>query len=207
MRSLWLLNELKLEYELITLSFDREIFEASYLAIHPLGRVPCLVDGDLTLMESAAICQYLCQRYDNNHLGREAGHPEWALWLQWLHFAETIAVHASNLVQQYLVITDEKKRSPLVQKLERRRLQKTLEMVDQKLANQNYLLPGGFSAADISVGYSIHLGQYLTDIAQFPRLQDYYQRLKERPAFQRSLPQAGDNKRIFSSTDRYWGIG
>ncbi len=204
MRCLWLLNELNLDYELITLSFDSEIFQKSYLAIHPLGRVPCLVDGDITLMESGAICQYLCEKYDDGRLGRGPGHPEWPLWLQWIHYSETIAVHAANLVQQYLVIADEQKRSPLVQKLERRRLEKSLEVIDVALASSNYLLESGFSAADIAVGYSIHLGHYLTDIEQFPNVLAYYQRLSKRVAFQKSMPTEHDSKRIFSATDRLW---
>ncbi len=205
MRSLWLLNELQIKYELITLSFDSEIFEDSYLTIHPLGRVPCLVDGDLNLMESGAICQYLCGKYDNRHLGRSTDHHEWALWLQWIHYSETIAVHTANLVQQYLIIADEQKRSPLVQKLERRRLQKSLEVVDEALTGRDYLMKSGFSAADISVGYSIHVGRYFTDISRFPRVQAYYQRLNDRPAFKQSMPNTDDSKRIFSLSDRFWG--
>ena len=32
-----------------------------YLSIHPLGRVPCLIDDNIKLFESGAICQYLCE--------------------------------------------------------------------------------------------------------------------------------------------------
>jgi len=204
MRSLWLLNELELEYELITLSFDSEIFDDSYFAIHPLGRVPCLVDRDLTLMESGAICEYLCNKYDDGLLGRSSDHIEWPQWLQWIHYAESITVHTASLVQQYLVIADEQKRSPLVQKLERRRLEKTLEVIDQTLSDREYLLESGFSAADISVGYSVHVARYFTDISPFSNVQTYYQRLSRRPAFQQSIPRENDVKRIFMPTDRFW---
>ena len=56
MRSLWLLNELEVPFDLIEMPFDHKFLRAKeYLAIHPLGRIPALVDGDLTLFESGAI--------------------------------------------------------------------------------------------------------------------------------------------------------
>ena len=71
MRSHWLLLELGLEFELVTLGFSMAALRApEYLAISPLGRVPCLIDGDVTLIESGAICQYLCERYDDGRLHR-----------------------------------------------------------------------------------------------------------------------------------------
>ena len=49
MRSVWLLHELGLEFELVTLGFSMAALRTpEYLAISPLGRVPCLVDGDVT---------------------------------------------------------------------------------------------------------------------------------------------------------------
>ena len=45
-RSLWLLHELGVEFELVEMAFDLKVLRApEYLAIHPLGRVPCLVDA------------------------------------------------------------------------------------------------------------------------------------------------------------------
>lgn len=186
-RSLWLLEELGLEFELVELDFSMESLRSpEYLARHPLGRVPCLTDGNLTLFESGAITQYLCETYDDGTLHRGPGHPERWQWLQWLHFAETMAVHGASMVQQFVFIRRED-RSPVVQKLESRRLEKTLEVIDQQLQSRDWLLPGGFSAADVSVGYSIHLGQRFVAIDHLPRVKDYYRRIRERPAFQRSL--------------------
>ncbi len=186
-RSLWLLNELGLEYELVELEFTMASLRTpEYLAISPLGRVPCLVDGDLTLFESGAICQYLCENYGDGSLYRERGHPERNQWLQWLHYAETIAVHAASLVQQQVFIAPEK-RSDVVVKLESRRLQKSLEVLDQHLVGRDYLLDGGFSAADTAIAYSVHLGRQFVDIAGMGDLKAYYQRCAARPAFQRSI--------------------
>ncbi len=191
MRSVWLLHELGLDFELVSLKFSMAALRApEYLAISPLGRVPCLVDGDVTLIESGAICQYLCERYDRDgRLHRAPGHTERNAWLQWLHFAETIAVHGASLVQQQVFVAPAD-RSLVVIKLESRRLRKAFEVLEQQLADRDFLLPSGFSAVDTAVGYSVHLGQQLIGIDGLPALERYYARLNARSAFQRALDQA-----------------
>lgn len=188
MRSLWLLHELArstgLKFDVKTLAFDLKVLRSpEYLAVHPLGRVPCLVDDGRVLFESGAICQYLCERYDDGALGRGVAHPERAEWLQWVHFAETMAVHGASLVQQTVFIAPED-RSPAVAKLESRRLEKTLGVIDRVLADREFLLRSGFSAADTMVGYSVHLARRFVSIQPFPQVVAYYGRLSDRPAFQ-----------------------
>lgn len=188
MRSLWLLNELGLEYELVTMAFSMAALRTpEYLAVSPLGRVPCLQDGDLTLFESGAICQYLCEHYDSGEFYRPPGDPERAEWLQWLHYAETIAVHGASLVQQQVFIKPEA-RSEIVIKLESKRLEKSLEVIDTHLSDRDYLLKTGFSAVDTGVAYSVHLAQSRVDITGLQNVAAYYERCKARPAFQKSAP-------------------
>jgi glutathione S-transferase len=184
MRVLWLLHELGLEFELVTLPFSMAgLRTPEFLALSPLGRVPCLVDGPLTLVESGAICQHLCETYDAGTLHRPPGHAERPAWLQWLHYAETIAVHAASLVQQRVFIAPAD-RSPVVIKLESRRLRKAVEVVEAALGERDFLLAGGFSAADVAVGYSIHLARELIDLDGLPAVAAYHARLAARPAFQ-----------------------
>ncbi len=186
MRTLWLLHELDLRFETVTLAFTMSALRSpDYLAVSPLGRVPCLVDGDVSLIESGAICQYLCETYDDGTLHRPPGHPERFEWLQWLHYAETAAVHGASLVQQRVFIKPEA-RSPVVQKLESRRLYKALEVLDRHLADREYLLASGFSAVDTAVGYSAHLAQELIELDDLSALAAWYARLAARPAFQRA---------------------
>ncbi|MEQ8377953.1 glutathione S-transferase family protein [Parvibaculum sp.] len=187
MRSLWLLNEMGIAFELKELPFSMEgLRTPEYLAISPLGRVPCLVDGDVSVFESGAIAQYLGEHYDpDGKLHRPVGHPERTEWLIWLHYAETMAVHGASLVQQKVFIAKEE-RSPVVQKLESRRLEKSLEVVDRHLADRDYLLKSGFSAVDTNVGYSVHLAKGFVSLDPFPNVVEYYERIAARPAFQKA---------------------
>ena len=46
--------------------------DTEYLKINPLGKVPSLVDGDLTMCDSKVICQYLEDAYPEPRLPDEA---------------------------------------------------------------------------------------------------------------------------------------
>ena len=56
------------------------------------------------------------------------------------------------------------------------------ESVEQVLAVRDTLLRGGFSAADIAMGYTVAASQYFRPLQGQPRLQDYVRRLRARPA-------------------------
>jgi glutathione S-transferase len=188
MRSLWLLNELQIPFELIDMPFDLSVMRsADYLAVHPLGRVPCLVDGDFRLFESGAIAEYLCERHAESGLGRLGRHPERYEWLQWIHYCETMAVHAAALVQQRFFVAAAD-RSAVIAKLEGRRLEKSVQVLEAQLIDRDHLLRSGFSAADIGVGYSLHLADRLIELTKFPIVARYLERLRARPAFRASLP-------------------
>jgi glutathione S-transferase len=188
MRSLWLLNEMRIPFELIDMPFDLSVIRsADYLAVHPLGRVPCLVDDNFRLFESGAIAEYLCERYPASGLGRLGQDPERYEWLQWIHYSETIAQHAASLVQQRFFIAAAD-RSAVIAKLEGRRLEKAVQVLEPRLIDRDYLLSTGFSAADIGIGYSLHLADRLIELTPFPNVTRYLKRLRARVAFRASLP-------------------
>src|SRR5262245_26006381 len=64
MRPLWMLEELGLPYENVSVSFVNETRMPAFLKLNPNGHIPVLQDGDLTLWESMAINLYLARRYD-----------------------------------------------------------------------------------------------------------------------------------------------
>ncbi len=192
MRSLWLLYELGLTFELETYPFGPDLQTPAYRALNPAGRVPTLeIDGQV-VRESGAIAQVLCARVPDSRLGRTPDDLEWAAWLDWIHFAETISVHVAALTQQHIVLFEDHMRSPVIMKLEAKRLARTYQTVELALAGQDYLLAAGFSAADIGVGQAIYMGQHFARLDDLPQLQAWYARITARPAFQRCLPEPGE---------------
>ena len=199
MRVLWLLEELGVPYQLVLRPFDKSLRAAEYLAVHPAGRVPALeIDGEV-IWESGAIIQILCERFPERGLGRAPGEVDRPDWLIWLHFAETISQHTAALTQQHVMLYEDQMRSPVVMKLEAKRLEKCYAAIEARLStpveNRDYLLTSGFSAADVAVGQAVYMGTHYARLDPFPETREWYARIAERPAFRASLP--GDGERLF----------
>lgn len=187
-RSLWLLREMGVDFELQSLELSMEsLRDPEYLKIHPLGRVPCMKHGDTILFESGAITQYLCEVFDSP-LMPPPGDVNRAHWLQWLHYAETMAVHAASLLQQVVFIPKEK-RSQAVREVEQRRLGQTLSVLNKHLAGREYVLGSEFSAVDTNVGYSVQLAKGFIPIDRWDNVCAYRERVIGRSAAQQSLPE------------------
>jgi glutathione S-transferase len=183
-RVLWLLHEAGLEHELRQMSFfDKSLRGPDFLALSPAGRVPALeVDGQV-MAESGAMLEYLVESRAP-HLGVAPGHPDRAAYLQWLHFGETIGQHLAILTQQHIVLREDHMRSPTVMRLEARRLENCLRAV--AAARRGDYLLGGFTAADIAVGYGIRMGRFFLRYGD-PALLDYEAALTARPAYRAAL--------------------
>jgi len=188
MRTLWLLHELDVPFEVVLHPFDKSLRDPAYLAISPAGRVPSLeIDGE-TIFETGAIGEYLCEVFSPDGLGRMPGTPERKDWLVWMHFAETISQHCAALTQQHIALRDDAMRSPIVMKLEAARINKCYDALEARLAGQEYLLKSGFTAADIGVGQAVYLGQYFARTDDHPNVAAWFERISKRDGFVKSLP-------------------
>jgi len=191
-RTLWLLEEMGLEYELVLKDFfDKSMRSAAFLALSPAGRVPALEIDGRVLFESGAIAEYLVETRPECGLGRLPGNSERPEFLEWLHFAETIGQHLAILTQQHIVLREDSMRSATIMRLEARRLEKVLEVIDRVVSRHDFLLPSGFSAVDTNVGYGVMIARRFVPATLLPGVDAYYQRLCARPAFRRALQQDG----------------
>src|SRR5438552_18435693 len=88
-RIVWLCEELLLDYELKRYGRDpaTRLAPPEYKALHPIGTAPVVTDGGLVLGESGAIIEYIIAKYGGGRLARQAGHPEFADYLYWFHYA------------------------------------------------------------------------------------------------------------------------
>ena len=192
MRTLWLLHELGIEFQIHLHSFDKSLRDPSYLSLSPAGRVPALeIDGE-RMFETGAITQYLCERFSPDQLGRSVLSPDRMAWLIWVHFAETLSQHTAALTQQHVALRDDTMRSPIVMKLEAARVAKCFDAIEARLSNpvenRDYLLTSGFSAADISVGQAVYMSLFFVTLDSHPAVAEWYARISQRPGFQKSLP-------------------
>ena len=192
MRSLWLLHELGIPFDVKVYPFDKTLRSAEFLARSPAGRVPALeIDGD-TMFETGAITEYLCERFSPEELGRMPGHQERKAWLIWVHFSETISQHTAACTQQHVALREDWMRSATVMKLEAARIAKCYDALEAQVSASEFLLSSGFSAADISVGQAVYMARYFRKLDDHPKVAAWYGRISRRPAFQASLPDASE---------------
>lgn len=181
----WLLEEMQLPYTLKTLS-DPDIKGPDYRALNPFGKVPTLVDGDVTIWESTAIIDYLLAAYDDGQFAPHQETKEAAVHLSWRHFAEatlisTVADYAINVFWR-----PEDARLPQVAAYAKETLQPILDVLDGHLKGRDFMLGDTFSATDIMVGHAAIscltldlIGGDRTELAR------YATAMRERPAFQK----------------------
>ncbi|MEJ0067002.1 MAG: glutathione S-transferase, partial [Caulobacteraceae bacterium] len=88
-RVVWLLEEIGLPYRLrpVDLLAGAEN-DPEFMAINPAGFIPALVDGDVTMVESIAIMEYLMARYGPTPLAPAPSEPTFPAYQQFLHLGE-----------------------------------------------------------------------------------------------------------------------
>ena len=187
-RILWLLEELALPYELNRMDFHpKDLKSDTHRARHPLGRVPVLDDGDISIFESGAIVEYILERHKNGGLKPEIASPLFPEYLQWFHYCEGMVMPPINtiVVQTILLPPDRRDEKALGQA--QRLLTKALEPVNDALAGRDYLI-GDFSGADIMLGHACFMSQRsgcVTD--EMTHLLAYIARIAARPAFDKAI--------------------
>ncbi|WP_417523810.1 glutathione S-transferase family protein [Marinovum sp.] len=191
-RVLWLMEELGLDFEVAYYSIrDGSMRTPEFRALSPAGRVPALEYGDRVLFESAAILQWLCETHPEPKLQPTPGEAERARYLEFLSYSETIGCLVENLNLNRVFLHDPADASPVVIKLLTARLRAALKAIEERWA-QDYCLSTGFSAADVMFAYGFELARYYVRFDEFPKLQAYWDRLKERPAYQRAKARDGE---------------
>src|SRR5688572_16169795 len=83
----WMLEELGVPYERVHVDILSGAQDApAYRAIHPMGKVPALVDGEMTVSEQGAICAWLADRFPEKKMAPANDGPARCDYLRWMFF-------------------------------------------------------------------------------------------------------------------------
>ena len=188
-RTLWLLEELELPYELNRMEFHpKDLKSDEHRARHPLGRVPVLEDGDTTIFESGAIAEYLVERHANGALKPEVSDPEYPAFLQWFHYCEGMVMPPINTIVVHTLLLPAERRDEVVLGQAQRLLNKALLPVEEMMAGGNEYLIGDFSIVDTMLGHAIVMSNRLGCVSDdMPHLKAYIERVSKREAFQKAF--------------------
>lgn len=187
-RCLWMLEELEVPYELHVLPFPPRFLAPEYLSVNPLGTVPLLVDGEVRLTESSAICEYLVRRYGAGHFEVLPDEPEFGRYLNWLYMSDATLTFPQTLVLRYRYFEAVERLQPQVAEDYQRWFLARLKAVDAGFRHGPYLCGDRFTTADVAVTYSLQLATHLGLETKFPPgASDYWQRIQQRFKFIRAL--------------------
>lgn len=176
----WLLEEMNVPYTNHFLKKSAgDMNTPEYRKLNPMGRTPTIVDGDLVMSESAAVCMYLADRYSYGNLApkMEDVHLR-AEYTKWMIFSVGTLEAVIARMFTHVNTPEETKVTHQYVKEQSEILKLVLNPV---LERQDYILPTGFSAADIMLAAVIPGAQdYL--VATNPPIQKYMDRLMAREA-------------------------
>ena len=188
-RIIWLLEELGLDYELVKYERDQNFRAPPSLAeVHPLGKAPVLVDGDLILAESGTILRYLETKYGDGRLVPAPGTPDSALHDEWLDFVESSA----GLSMTLTVIGSMTGGLPgFLAGFAASELATTLQYISDRLADRSFLMGESLTLADIQMSFLIDVLRRTGQLGDYPLVSAYLDRLEQTPGMKKAIELGG----------------
>ncbi len=201
-RIVWLLEELKCDYEVIVYKRDpkTKLAPKEYKALHPVGTSPILeIDGHM-LPETNAIIDYLLARFPNK-LRPTPSEQEFQKYNYWFHAGQGTLMPILTMSFVFYTVTQKvpfflkpilKKVSSEIHKMMiNPRIHGVLKTMESDLTNVNYLAGNEISAADISMSYTLEVTDVRIGLNDYPNCKKYLKRLKENKTYLASKEKVG----------------
>lgn len=187
-RVVWLLEEMGLQYRLrpVDLLSGGEL-DAEFLAVNPAGFIPAIVDGDVTMVESIAIMEYLMARHGPTALAPDPNDPAFPAYQQFLHLGEAGLAGPINVIVASHILAPEAERNNWTTSWALKTFESRRGIVARQLARSPYLAGETFTAADISVTYALEFAQRTGNAVLNEAERAYVARTTGREAYERAM--------------------
>lgn len=142
------LEEIGKPYEIQLVSTaDGSTGSSEYLTINAKGRVPLLIDGELSITEASAIMTYLALTNPTSNL-IDSTPLQLARTIEWMNWLAT--VHTQAIAQNWRAerFTDDEKAHAGIQKKGMENLSHACNHIDRQLENKNWAVNDQYSVAD-----------------------------------------------------------
>ncbi len=194
-RTLWLAGELDIAFDHVPVIQARRLADPmaadaplntltpSYLAINPMGTIPCIDDGGMVLYESMAINLYLARKYGTSVAPKDAA--EDAHMLQWSFFAATeIETNSLKISSTFAEGLADSETGKAVIEVAARMLRRPFRVLEQHLADKDYLVGDRFTVADLNAAEVVRYAQTHAPLFDaHPAVKAWLERCQSRPAF------------------------
>ncbi|MGB0897866.1 MAG: glutathione S-transferase family protein [Psychrobium sp.] len=186
-RIIWLLEELKLPYDVVHHQRDpvSQLAPQSLKDVHPLAKAPVLINGDITLVESGAMIEYLLDQQDSHSLRPTKSDANYYDYLQWLHFAEGSL--SLPVITSLLLGFEKRSGDQAIDGYIAKELALDLSFIDAQLTAYPFFAGNSFSAADIMMTFLLESADKQALLAPYPSIVKYLSKIQQRSAYQESL--------------------
>ena len=156
--------------------------DGDFFTVSPKGAVPVLIlENGERLTENAAVLQHIADLRPELGLAPPAGHPDRYRLQEWLSFVGC-EIHKAFLFPTFWYKDDASLAKP------RAHIAQTLSMPSAHLANREFLVGDRFTVADAHLTWALLLLRPAgVDIAQWPSLVSYFERMQARPAVKEAI--------------------
>ncbi|KAH8894605.1 putative glutathione S-transferase [Thozetella sp. PMI_491] len=182
---------LDIELDLANVDYPKEEHHSpEFLAINPRGQIPVLVHGDETLCDSAAILVYLAGSYPDPGMAKTPSSfwsdriSEQAAIVDWLAFAGTWIQSGVASARAITKFGRASATSESILEAARARGHKSLEILEARLRENDWLALGRPTVADVSVYVYVslaHEGNIMLD--SYSAVQSWISRVRGLPGF------------------------
>ncbi|MFD0917613.1 glutathione S-transferase family protein [Pseudahrensia aquimaris] len=189
-RILWLLEEIGLDYEIITYKRDAKtnLAPPDLLAVHPLGKSPMIEMDGVLIAESGAIVEAICAVHAPQMVP-EAGSESHIRHLEAMHFAEgsvmlpvLLALYTSRLGEGA---------APLQPRIQEQ-LDSHFSFMEASLRESGHFVMDDLSAADVMMSFPAQVAVRQGRAGDFPKLAAFCDMIHEREAWKRSIERSKD---------------
>ncbi len=185
------LEEAGLPHEIVLVDASKGHHKSpDYLRVNPLGQLPAMVDGDVTIREAAGICLHLADKAPEKKLAPPVGSVERAAYYHWMVFSVATQLIALAKIALHTRFLPESMRSAAVAADGREQWATVAPVLTEAVRGKRFLLGDPFSMADVMIGGSLWLANLIDVLAPHQELARYHGRVADRPAFQRAFSDA-----------------
>jgi glutathione S-transferase len=177
-------------YDFTTVDFAKgEHKQPAYLAHQPFGQLPALDDDGFSLYESRAMARYLDEKASGKLVPSDP--KARALMEEWISIeTSNFTPHAMKFIYHH---TFHRPQESAVLEAAGTGLEKTLTIMEQRLAKSPFLAGDEFTLADICfmpyIEYAMGTPVKET-FAKFPHVSKWWTQVSERPAWRKTVDRA-----------------
>ena len=187
-RILWLLEEINQPYQLKRYFRDAttHLAPAELSQIHPLGKSPVIELNGKVIAESGAIVELLIQQFAP-HLAPKTSDPEYADYLQWIHFSESSAMLPFLMKTFNHIETKQGTELIFLDNYAQAEFDKVFGYVNNYLADRKFLVANHLTGADFMMGFVLSSVIYQMKQGQnYPNIKRYVDELASLDSWKKS---------------------